>query len=128
VFTDASSKGYGAVAYFKTIYESGFVDVSFVMAKTHVTPTKDLTIPRLVLQIAVEGLEIAFTVCRELDYDIKKVTFYVDSQTVLRWIHSRTCKFEVFVHNRVGKILRNTKRTQWRYVAGVTEFSTANSS
>ena len=119
VFTDASSKGYGAVAYFKTIYQSGFVDISFVMAKTHVTPTKGLTIPRLELQGAVEGLEIAFTVCRELDYDIDKVTFHVDSQTVLRWIHSRTCKFEVFVHNRVGKILRNTKRTQWRYVAGI---------
>ena len=119
VFTDASSKGYGAVAYFRTVYTSGFVDVSFVMAKTHVTLAKGLTIPRLELQGAIEGLEIAFVVCREMDHDISQVTFHVVSQTVLRWIHSRKCKFEVFVHNRVGKILHNTNRRQWRHVAGV---------
>ena len=78
------------------------------MAKTHVTPTKGLKIHRLELQGAVEGLEIAFNVCRELDYDIDKVTFHMDSQTVLRGIYSRTCKFEVFVHNRIGKILRES--------------------
>jgi ribonuclease HI len=87
VFTDASSRGYGAVAYFKTVYASGFVDICFVMAKTHVTLTKGLTIPRLELQGAVEGLEIAPNVCREPDYDINKVTFHMDSQTVLRWIY-----------------------------------------
>ena len=118
VFTDASEKGYGAVAYVKTIYKSGFADVAFVMAKTHVTPTKGLTIPRLELQGAVEGLGLSITICRKLGFDIAKVTFHVDSQTVLRWIHSKTCKFEVFVNNRIGKILRNTKRKQWCYVAG----------
>jgi hypothetical protein len=45
VFSDASSKGYGAVAYFRTVYFNGFVDASFVMTKTHVTPIKGLTIP-----------------------------------------------------------------------------------
>ena len=35
VFTDAGSKGYGALAYLRTFYTDGFVDVSFVMAKTH---------------------------------------------------------------------------------------------
>ena len=88
------------------------------MAKTHVTPTKGLKIHRLELQGAVEGLEIAFNVCRELDYDIDKVTFHMDSQMVLLWIYSRTCKLEVLVHNRIGKILRNTSRKQWRFVAG----------
>ena len=79
VFTDASEKGYGAVAYVKTIYKSGFVDVAFVMAKTHVTPTKGLTIPRLELQGAVEGLGLSITICRELGFNIAKVTFHVDS-------------------------------------------------
>lgn len=118
VFTDASSKGFGAVAYFRTTYEH-HVDVSFVMSKTHVTPVKGLTIPRLELQAAVEGLHIALIICRELELDLREVTFHTDSQTVLRWIYSRTCKFEVFVNNRVGKILRNTSRRQWRHVAGV---------
>ncbi|XP_045032619.1 uncharacterized protein LOC116928696 [Daphnia magna] len=79
VFTDASSKGFGAVAYFRSVYEDHSIGVSFVMSKTHVTPVKTLTIPRLELQAAAE----------------------------------------VFVNNRVGKILRNTNRRQWRHVAGV---------
>ncbi|XP_045036474.1 uncharacterized protein LOC116932504 [Daphnia magna] len=119
VFTDASSKDFGAVAYFRSVYEDHSIDVSFVMSKTHVTPFKGLTIPRLELQAAAEGLNIALTVCRELGMDLQDVTFHTDSQTVLRWIYSRTCKFEVFVNNRVGKILRNTNRRQWRHVAGV---------
>ncbi|XP_059350981.1 uncharacterized protein LOC130687583 [Daphnia carinata] len=119
VFTDASSKGFGALAYFRTVFEDHSVNVSFVMSKTHVTPVKGLTIPRLELQAAVEGLNIALTICRELEIDLRQVTFDTDSQTVLRWIHSKTCRFEVFVNNRIGKILRNTARRQWRHVAGV---------
>ncbi|XP_059350125.1 uncharacterized protein LOC130704359 [Daphnia carinata] len=77
-----------------------------------------LTIPRLELQAAVEGLNIALTICRELEIDLRQVTFPSDSQTVLRWIHSKTCRFEVFVNNRIGKILLNTGCRQWRHVAG----------
>ncbi|KAI9550868.1 hypothetical protein GHT06_006258 [Daphnia sinensis] len=83
VFTDASTKGYGAVAYFRYFFEDQSIDVSFVMAKTHVTPVKGLTIPRLELQAAVEGLNIALVVCRELEIDLREVTFHTDSQTVL---------------------------------------------
>ncbi|XP_045031518.1 uncharacterized protein LOC123473940 [Daphnia magna] len=88
------------------------------MAKTHVTPVKGLTIPRLEFPSAVEGLNIALVIGRELEIDLREVTFHTDSQTVLRWIHSRTCRFETFVDNRIGKILRNTNRTQWRHVSG----------
>ncbi|XP_057368280.1 uncharacterized protein LOC130689296 [Daphnia carinata] len=88
------------------------------MLKTQVTPVKGLTIPRLELQAAVEGLNIALTICRELEIDLRQVTFHSDSQTVLQWIHSKTCRFEVFVNNCIGKILRNTGRRQWRHVAG----------
>ncbi|XP_045032624.1 uncharacterized protein LOC116926858 [Daphnia magna] len=119
VFTDASSKGFGAVAYFRSVYEDHSIDLSFVMSKTHVTPVKGLTIPRLELKAAAESLNIALTVCRELGMDQQDVTFHTDPQTVLRWIYSRTFEFEVFVNNRVGKILRNTNRRQWRHVAGV---------
>lgn len=38
---------------------------------------------------------------------------------MLHWIYSRTCRFEVFVNNRAGKILRNTDRWQWHHVARV---------
>ena len=118
VFTDASQKGYGAVAYLRNEYEDGQIDVSFVMAKTRVAPRSRYTIPRLELQGAIEGLELAILIVRELQWSLKDVTFHVDSQTTLRWIHSKKCKFEVFVANRIGKILRNTDRRQWRHVPG----------
>ncbi|XP_057367086.1 uncharacterized protein LOC130688116 [Daphnia carinata] len=72
VFTDASSKGHGAVAYFRTVFEDQSVNVSFVMSKTHVTPVQGLTIPRLELQVVVEGLNITLTICRELEIDLRQ--------------------------------------------------------
>ena len=86
--------------------------------KTRVAPRSRYTIPRLEQQSAIEGLELAILIVRELQWNLKDVTFHVDSQTTLRWIHSKKCKFEVFVANRIGKILRNTDRRQWRHVPG----------
>ncbi|XP_057366742.1 uncharacterized protein LOC130687585 [Daphnia carinata] len=84
VFTDASSKGFGAVAYFRTVFEDHSVNVSFVMSKTHVTPVKGLTIPRLELQAAVEGLNLALTICRELEIDLRYFeTHLVDNGVML---------------------------------------------
>ncbi|XP_057366732.1 uncharacterized protein LOC130687575 [Daphnia carinata] len=76
--------------------------------KTHVAPLKQLSIPRLELQGAVEALHLAILICREMNLDLSQITFHVDSQTVLRWIHSAKIKYEVFVGNRTGKILMPT--------------------
>ncbi|XP_057366727.1 uncharacterized protein LOC130687571 [Daphnia carinata] len=118
IFADASQLGFGAVAYVRTTYASERVGVSFIMAKTHVAPLKQLSIPRLELQGAVEALHLAILICREMNLDLSQITFHVDSQTVLRWIHSANVKYEVFVGNRIGKILMNTNCRQWRHVPG----------
>ena len=108
------------MAYVRTATEDGEVQVSFVMAKTHVSPIKKKqTIPRLELLGAMEGLALAMVVTSELQENIKDVVFHTDSQIVLRWINSSTCKFEVFVENRIGKIVQETDRKQWRFVPGV---------
>ncbi|XP_057366733.1 uncharacterized protein LOC130687576 [Daphnia carinata] len=93
--------------------------MSFIMAKTHVAPLKQLAIPRLELQGAVEALHLAIIICREMNLDLSQATFHVDSQTVLRWIHSANVKYEVFVGIRIGKILVNTDCRQWRHVPGI---------
>jgi hypothetical protein len=67
----------------------------------------------------MEGLLIAHLVTRELKFDMRTVTFHTDSQIVLRWINSKSCKFELFVENRIGKIVQDTERHQWRFVPGV---------
>lgn len=119
ISTDASKKGFRALGYIRFFFEDQSINVSFIMAKTHVTPVKGLVIPRLELKAAVECLNIALMTCWELEIDLLEVTFYMNSQTVLRWIHSLTCQFEVFVNNRIGKIFRNTNRRLWRHVSGV---------
>ena len=89
------------------------------MAKTHFAPLKQRTIPQLELKGACEGVDLATLIATELHLDKAKTTFHTDSQTVLQWINSQTCKFDVFTGNRIGKILRETDPTQWRHVAGV---------
>ena len=89
------------------------------MAKTHFAPLKQRTIPQLELKGACEGVDLATLIATELHLDKTKTTFHTDSQTVLQWINSQTCKFDVFTGNRIGKILQETDPTQWRHVAGV---------
>ena len=55
----------------------------------------------------------------ELPLDYRKVTFHTDSKTVIQWINSKTCKFTVFVGNKIGKIHRETEPEQWRNVKGL---------
>jgi len=120
VFTDASQVGYGAAAYVRNVFRDGIITVAFMMAKAHVAPSqKGQTIPRLELEGAVEGMKLAINICKALKLNLQDVLFHTDSQTVLRWLNSKDCKFEVFVANRAGKILNNTEAVQWHHVPGV---------
>jgi hypothetical protein len=71
------------------------------------------------LKGAVEGMKLAINICKELKLNLQDVLFHTDSQTVLSWLNSKDYKFEVFVANRVGKILNNTEAAQWHHVPGV---------
>lgn len=62
---------------------------------------------------------LAATITSELGMSIQEVTFWIDSQTVLQWIHSETRGYHAFVAHRVGEILSETSRVQWRHVPGL---------
>ncbi len=53
VFSDASTKAIGAVAYLKALQKDGQVRVGFVMGKAKLAPLSEPTIPRLELCAAV---------------------------------------------------------------------------
>ena len=116
VFTDASEKGFGAVVYVASTFGDGTVDLSFVMGKARVTPIVPHSIPRLELQGAVIGLRLATAASRFLNLEFSETIFWTDSQTVLQWINSRTCRFTAFVANRIGEILEGSRAEQWKYV------------
>lgn len=74
------------------------------------------TVPRLELGAAVLAVEIAELVSRELDVKIDDMKFYTDSKVVLGYIHNVTCRFYVYVSNRVECIRKFSSPEQWHYI------------
>lgn len=58
IFTDASAQAYSAVAYWRIKTPQG-VDVSFIIGKCRCVPQVAPTIPKLELQAAVLGAQVA---------------------------------------------------------------------
>ena len=58
VFTDASEKAYGAVAYLRATSQIGENSIRFVMARSRLAPKRVQTIPRLELLAALSGAEV----------------------------------------------------------------------
>ncbi|XP_014824793.1 PREDICTED: uncharacterized protein LOC106904820 [Poecilia mexicana] len=116
VFSDASNKAIGAVAYLRAVQEEGQIEVRFVMAKAKLAPQSEPTIPRLELCAAVLAVEMSDLIQEELDVKIDEVKFYTDSKVVLGYICNESRRFYVYVHNRVMRILQSTRPTQWNYV------------
>ena len=85
-FSDASSTGYGAVSYLRTIDSLGNINCSILLGKSRVAPTKVVTIPRLELTAATLAVRLDVMLKDELDIDIQKTYFWTDSSAVLQYI------------------------------------------
>ncbi|XP_059837241.1 uncharacterized protein LOC132400293 [Hypanus sabinus] len=116
VFSDASTKAIGAVAYLKVVGKDGQVEVGFVTGKAKLTPPSEPTIPRLELCAAVLAVEMADLIQDELDLRFDDIKFYTDSKVVLGYIYNKSKRFYVYVHNRVQRIRLSSKPEQWHYV------------
>ncbi|XDV22790.1 hypothetical protein PO909_027607 [Leuciscus waleckii] len=99
IFSDASVKAIGAVAYLKTVHEDGQTNVGFVLGKAKLTPPDEPTIPRLELCAAVLAVEIS-------DFILDETDFKPDSVK----------RFYVYVHNCVQRIRQSSKVEQWNFV------------
>ncbi|XP_047670496.1 uncharacterized protein LOC113653107 [Tachysurus fulvidraco] len=116
IFSDAPFKAIGAVAYLKTIYEDGQINIGFVLGKAKLTPPDEPTIPRLELCAAVLAVEILDLILDEIDFEPDSVKFFCDSKVVLGYIHNESRRFYVYVHNRVQRIRQSSNPEQWHYV------------
>lgn len=96
--------------------EQGGTHVSFIMARSRVDPKKQLTIPRLELSAALTGAQLAQLLKTELTIPIDQTVLWSDSTVVLTWLQSESCRYKVFVANRITEILDVTSPDQWRYV------------
>ena len=119
VFVDASWIAYGCVAYF--VQEENKC-VNWVSSRSRVSPEKETNVdvggstPRLELQAAVTGIELATQIQEEIAVDIDRKVFHTDSTTVFWWINNREAKYKVFVANRLNKIHLASSPTEWHHV------------
>ena len=116
VFSDASSTGYGAVAYLRLLDDRDHIHCSFLMGKARLASVKAVTIPRLELTAATVAVRLAQMLKKELDEEPDDIIFHTDSTTVLRYIANDQKRFQVFVANRVQMIRDFSSPAQWRYV------------
>ncbi len=116
VFSDASTKAIGAVAYLRAVDGDGQISIGFILGKAKLTPKNQPTIPRLELCAAVLAVEVAELIVQEIDFKPDAITFYCDSKIVLGYIYNETKRFYVYVHNRVQRIRQFSEPKQWRYI------------
>jgi len=94
VFTDASLKAYGVVAYIQQ-------DKGLPLSKSRTAPLKQFTLPRLELKAAVLAAKLSSFVKTSLNLDCT-VQLWSDSQIILHWIASH--KLQPFINRRVEEI------------------------
>ena len=94
------------------------VHVSFLMAKSRVTPLKPISIPRLELTAAVISVNVAAMLKSELDIDNIECYYYTDSEIVIGYINNDARRFHVYVGNRVQHIRDRSSPEDWFHVPG----------
>ncbi|XP_045033908.1 uncharacterized protein LOC123475368 [Daphnia magna] len=89
-FCDASTVGFGSVVYLRVTYRKNILAVNFVTSR--VAPLCPLTVLKLELQGAIVALRLVKFVQSTLRIAINQIVYLSDSQTVLQWIASKTCR------------------------------------
>ena len=117
VFSDASEKAIGHVAYMRSINKEHQVHVAFVTASSKVAPKCATTIPRLELCAALEAARCASNLLCELKHKPTRVYMYCDSKIVLGYINNDQKRFKKYVENRINIIRSLTKKEQWHFVS-----------
>ncbi|XP_055614900.1 uncharacterized protein LOC129761210 [Toxorhynchites rutilus septentrionalis] len=115
VFTDASDKGYGCAAYFRS-GDGEEIRCALAISKAKVASLKHLSIPRMELEGAVLGARLLQNVRVSHSYEIGECFLWTDSTTEVAWIRSDHRKYKQFVAHRIGEILSLTQPESWRWV------------
>ena len=117
IFSDASEKAISCVGYLKTTGPGNDIQIGFLLGKSKISPKHGHTVPRLELCAAVMAAEISDFIVSHIDAPIDSVTFHTDSRIVLGYINNQTRRFFTYVSNRVSRILKVSRPSQWKYVS-----------
>ncbi|XP_050548131.1 uncharacterized protein LOC126909744, partial [Daktulosphaira vitifoliae] len=117
-FSDASLKGYAALAYLRVVDDDSIVHVYFLGGKTKLAPIKSMSVPRLELCAAAllaRWLARWKTILSDR-FVIKEIFAWTDSTIVLSWLTTPQVKFKIFVTNRIGQVRSLVPECIWLYV------------
>lgn len=117
-FCDGSSSAYAASVYLRVRLHNDDIQTYLVAAKTKVTPTCSITIPRVELCGAVLATTLANWVQKNLNGIHNKVPifYWTDAMIVLYWIQGDINKWKTYVQNRISIILSTSTPNQWNHV------------
>ncbi|XP_072377845.1 uncharacterized protein [Diabrotica undecimpunctata] len=111
-FADASTKGYEAVIYTRTLCPE--VKTSLIVAKTKVAPVKGLTtLPRLELCVALLLSRLMKRTIQALNRSDVEIYAWSDSTITLAWIQGQPNRSKTFVANRVTEITGTIQPDRW---------------
>ena len=111
-FSDASTYEYGQCSYLRMTNSHGRIYCELVMAKSRVTPSKPITVPKLELTAALLSVKVSAFLQRELEYGVIPELFWTDSEVVLGYISNDARRFHTFVANRMQSIREFTTPDQ----------------
>lgn len=101
-----------AAVYTKFEDENGAVSSNLLCFRTRVAPINKLTIPRLELQGAILLTTLVDRIRNSLSIDPKNIYCFTDSKIALSWITNGKINSEVFIRNRIAKIVTLVKSDQ----------------
>ncbi len=116
MFCDASTEAYGACVYTRHTYQDGQITCTLTKAKGKVCPLRAVSVPRLELMSALEGVKLMIKVAAALEVPPAEWFMWTDSMDVLHWVKGRSRQYKPFVSHRVGEIQHYTEPERWRHV------------
>ena len=104
VFSDGSLLAFGAAAYIRWKLKAGGYWSRLIMAKSKIAPKNILSVPRMELNGAVLGNRVKNFILKDTNLKFSKVYQFLDSSTVLGYVHKECGMFKPYEGIRVSEI------------------------
>ena len=122
LFSDASDKAFGFVAYARWFCTDGIFRSRLIMSKSRIAPLTKRTTPQLELNAAVLCKRAREVISKEMRYNFnpQEIIHITDSETVLAMLQKTSTRFKLYEGVRVGEIqaASNGDVSDWAWIRG----------
>ena len=117
-FVDASDAAFAAAVYVRTVHPDDRVKVTLALSKSRLSPIRKMTIPKLELKAAVQGVLLSKVVAAALNIPVAQHHFWTNSMNVLFWVRAHSRRFATDIGVKIAEIQQVSTSKQWRHVPG----------